>query len=261
MSVAINLQTAFGQAAPDNLRRQGALADSQALGLKPRSIQAYRLASLRAKQSDLAYAARQESSATLKSIMDMSAKQRLAARLQERGYAGQADRPTLTDLLEEDLLRKHYKRVAKIAGTFNGDPTTEYDQSASNRALEESIARMIKTGDPRVLDPSIQTVINGSEPLTEAYAASGLPMVPVYDVAGEVADAIGEALQASRVPKTPLRRSKRTRKSQVSETETETEAPQTPSPVQGTSSKQKSPNMANLVRSLSKLRRRKPPGN
>ena len=258
MSVAINLQTAFGQAAPDNLRRQGALADSQALGLKPRSIQAYRLASVRAKQSDLAYAARQESSATLKSIMDMSAKQRLAARLQERGYAGQADRPTLTDLLEEDLLRKHYKRVAKIAGTFNGDPTTEYDQSASNRALEESIARMIKTGDPRVLDPSIQTVINGSEPLTEAYAASGLPMVPVYDVAGEVADAIGEAL---RIPKTPLRRSKRTRKSQVSETETETEAPQTPSPVQGTSSKQKSPNMANLVGSLSKLRRRKPPGN
>lgn len=258
MSVAINLQTAFGQAAPDNLRRQGALADSQALGLKPRSIQAYRLASVRAKQSDLAYAARQESSATLKSIMDMSAKQRLAARLQERGYAGQADRPTLTDLLEEDLLRKHYKRVAKIAGTFNGDPTTEYDQSASNRALEESIARMIKTGDPRVLDPSIQTVINGSEPLTEAYAASGLPMVPVYDVAGEVSNAIGEAL---RIPKTPLRRSKRTRKSQVSETETETEAPQTPSPVQGASSKQKSPNMANLVGSLSKLRRRKPPGN
>ena len=259
MSVAINLQTAFGQAAPDQLSRRGASADGQALGLKPRSIQAYRLASARSKQSDLAYAARQESSATLKAIMEMSAKQRLAARLQERGYTGQADRPTLTDLLEEDLLRKHYKRVSKIAGTFNKDPTHMYDENASSRALDESIARMIKAGDPRVLDPSIQTLIGNSEPLTLVYEASGLPMVPVPDVAGEVANAVSEALQ-SRTPKTPLRRSKRARTSrfppQPEASEPETEAPQTPSP--GQSSKQKSPNMANRIASLSKMRKRKP---
>jgi hypothetical protein len=260
MSVPINLQVAFGQAPPDNLRLRGAPAGNQALGMRPATVHAYRLASARSHQSDLAQAARQESSASLKSLLVMTAKQRSEARLLEKGYAQNADRPSLTDLLEEDLLRKHYKRVAKISGTFNTDPTTAYDQSASNRALDESIARMIKTGDPRVLDPAIQTLIAKSEPLSVAYEAAGLPQFPVPDLAGDVAAAIGAAVRKARSPAKPLRRSVRTRvqraPSPAAATETESDSA---SPPQQTVIRRanKSP-LRVLKGTLAASRRRKP---
>lgn len=257
MSVAINLKAAFGQAPPANLRLRGAPADSQSLGVRPTDVRAYRLASARAHQSDLAQAARQESSATLKSLLGMTAKQRREARLQEQGYSENGDRPSLNDLLEEELLRKHYKRVAKISGTFNTDPTSQYDQSASNRALDESIARMIKTGDPRVLEPAIQTLIANSAPLSAAYETAGLPTVPVPDLAGDVAAAVGAVVR----PAKPLRRSVRVRvpraPSPASTTEPEIETPQQASSRSVTRRANKSP-LKVLKGTLAASRRRKP---
>ena len=261
MSVAINLQAAFGQAPPDNLRLRGAPADSQSLGMRPTDVRAYRLASARSQQSGLVQAARQESSATLRSLLVMTSKQRSEARLLEKGYAENGGRPSLTDLLEEDLLRKHHKRVAKISGTFNTDPTAEYDQSASNRALDESIARMIKTGDPRVLDPTIQTLIANSAPLSTAYESAGLPTVPVPDLAGDVAAAVGAAMRKARSPAKPTRRSARVRvpraPSPASTTEPETETPQQASNRSVIRRVNKSP-LKTLKGTLAASRRRKP---
>ena len=264
MSVPINLQVAFGQAPADNLRLRGAPPGNQALGMRPAAVHAYRLASARSHQSGLVHAARQESSATLKSLLVMTAKQRSEARLLERGYAENADRPSLTDLLEEDLLRKHYKRVAKISGTFNTDPTTAYDQSASNRALDESIARMIKTGDPRLLDPAIQTLIANSEPLSVAYEAAGLPQVPVPDLAGDVAAAIGAAVRKARSPAKPLRRSVRTRVALMTQrapspaAATETESDSASPPQQTVIRRANKSPLRVLKGTLAEARRRKP---
>jgi hypothetical protein len=260
MSVPINLQVAFGQAPADNLRLRGAPPGNQALGMRPAAVHAYRLASARSHQSGLVHAARQESSATLKSLLVMTAKQRSEARLLERGYAENADRPSLTDLLEEDLLRKHYKRVAKISGTFNTDPTAAYDQSASNRALDESIARMIKTGDPRVLDPAIQTLIANSGPLSAAYETAGLPQVPVHDLAGDVAAAIGAAVRIARSPAKPLRRSVRTRVQRALSpaAATESEADSASPPQQTVIRRANKSPLRVLKGTLAEARRRKP---
>lgn len=263
MSVPINLPTVFGQAPSPDLRRKGAADDAQSLGLPRINATSYRLASTRAARSDIARAAQAQSSATLSGMLSMTAKQRHEARMSE----ARADRPTVSDLLEEQLLGKHHDRVAKLAGDFDRDFTSQYERDASSRKLEESIAKMLRSGDPRLLEPAIQTVIANTPSLSSHYEALGLPVLdPPADIAASIeamrddmARAVSMATKGPKAPKAPRKR-KATPPTPVTSPPTPSASEADEEPV-ASSSKPRSKKSPSLTKSIGRLalRRRKPP--